>query len=48
MNEALYKQAKDAEGQFWYQRLLTDKYTVDDRVIKYMKNWEYICDWQPK
>lgn len=42
----LYKEAKDMEGYRWYQRLLTD-YEVDDRVIEYMKNWEFICDWKP-
>jgi len=43
---SVYKQHKDEQGRAWYDRLLSGRYTVDNRVIEYMSKWEYICDWR--
>lgn len=44
---ATYSDAKTSAGLDWYNRLLTDEFSVDCRVVEYMKNWRYICDWEP-
>jgi len=36
-----YTEAKNSCAKIWYDRLNTDKYTVDQRVKDYMKNWKF-------
>jgi len=43
----VYTKAKNSCGKDWYNRLLTGEFTVDARVIEYMKNWKHVCDWKP-
>ena len=42
----VYSEAKNKAGRLWYDLLLTDNYTVDTRVIKYMSDWKYTCNWK--
>lgn len=45
--KALYKTIKDKMALTWYNRLCSDEFNVDLKVIRYMKTWEHICDWKP-
>lgn len=42
---AAYTEAKNLEGFKWYKRLLTNDFSVDERVIQHMKDWRYVCEW---
>jgi len=42
----VYTKAKNLCGQDWYKRLIEKEFTVDVRVIEYMKNWRHTCDWK--
>lgn len=43
----LYTSAKNLFAKDWYNRLSSDEFTVDTRVIEYIKNWKHVCDWKP-
>ena len=43
----LYTEAANKAACIWYDRLANSgQYKVDQKVIDYMKNWRYICDWK--
>ena len=42
---AAYTKAKNLEGFNWYKRLISSDFNVDERVIQYMKDWRYVCEW---
>lgn len=42
---AAYKAAKDKLGAEWAVRLDSGEFTVDPRVISFMRAWRYTCEW---
>lgn len=42
--KSLYAKTKSMCGQIWLERLVSDQYAVDERVVSYMQEWEFKYD----